>query len=58
MVTLEMFYLPVDEMLFLLHCDVLRKLFMHVELIERVASKSLHDLYYLHNLSLKEFRVL
>jgi len=28
------------------------KLFMHVELIEEVASESLHDLYYLRNLSL------
>ena len=29
-----------DEMLLLFRCDVLRKLFMHVELIEEVTSKS------------------
>jgi len=31
---------------------------MHVKLIEEVAPKSLHDLYYLRNLSLQGFRVL
>jgi len=38
-------------MILLFCCDVL-EIFMHVELIVEVASKSLYDLYYLRNLSL------
>jgi len=46
---LDIFYLS-DEIIILFCCDVLRKLFMHVELIEEVTSRSLNDLYYSRNL--------
>ena len=51
MATLDMFYLAYDVMILLFRCDVW-EIFMHVEFLEEVVSKSLYDLYYLCDLSL------